>query len=510
MTTQNTEMQTSYYETPEQGRDFILGLADCFLSNTITARETSALFDALHNAPEYFQLLPNVFEGYMHLLTFKGLYETFPTTQEQVSPLTPSEKRKYKAVANQTQGMLFDSPLPHSTIGIQDLAALVTPLQEKEVKNFVSLTSGSLIQESNLVRQEIKGNAEEKRRTKFINTDSLIYEPNPFKYGFLKLFTRLHPDIISDLLITISGYLGLIYKTDFFPSEDTDTKKAKQTNNEILKKLSAFLDDRIANLPNLEKQVAELEEPLGNLHKRHTLTQRKPIEDIYIEIAITYLTYIIKCRHVSENNKITNKGIDPKFQLDILMFSHRMFEGAQQFIHNPRRLQSREYLEQKVETALGEYLPRTSEDTTDTYKYLNLLIEPQEEFDSKCFFSLDAIPKVKLHPFACEDKRSDIDIFELKSHSYFFYADISALTNESEREILLDYLAKLELNGFYFMLVATIHAEDPENSVLNTWLKSKPARFKLAQTSTTETSMNICVTNYNFQNGISIKELWKD
>ncbi len=515
MTTQSNESISSmYYEDTTQERALILGLANSFLSSTLTAREALALFEAIANSPEYLQILPGCFEGYMSMLSFKGICE-LGVAQDTVSPLTGSEHRTYKqlsqALAAHEAGIVFESPLPFTAGTIGDIPLLSAALREKEVKNFVDLTGGSLQQTMNLTRLELKGSVEEKRRTKFINDTALVFEPRPFNYGLLKLFTRLHPELLFDLLILLCRALGLSNRAMLTGESSADrARELKQLNQARLVELGRILEERLTQLPALEAGLLELEAPLGNLHKRHTLTQRKPIEDLYIELAITYLLRLIQARYISKEGKLLSEGASPKLQLDFLLFAYRMFESAQRLIHNPRRLQDRPYLEQKVRQALSEY-PSTppTQELTEAYEYFYLLAEPQEEYSNQCFLELSKIPELALHSFTCEDKRSPISIFELKSHSYFFYADITTLETPAERFELLQYLDKLELNGFYFLLTATITENDAETAPLNEWLKAKPARFKLAQLTSTSSSMNICLTNYSFNGGISIKELWK-
>jgi hypothetical protein len=124
-------------------------------------------------------------------------------------------------------------------------------------------------------------------------------------------------------------------------------------------------------------------------------------------------------------------------------------------------------------------------------------------------FPIQSTPQFTFYPSTCSDtKISGIDISNLKSRSYFFYADFTSLKDPEEQKALLDYLDALEFNGFYFLVMCPVIDKDKTdtNSVLSTWLKSKPARYKVA---CANKSQNFALANYNFEDGVSIKDFLK-
>lgn len=518
-------MTTTTIQENTQEQDFdirfeILSSTDRFLAGLSNAKEAVYLFDLLNENVNFLQVLPSNMALYLYIQRVKKVIDPLEAKYSEeilqilcehqdvpVSSLTSKELNQFKNIKSnldvQKQDPFLETPLPNSALSSEDLVYIQKALKEKEMKNFVDLTGGSLLQAINLAKQEIKGDETEKRRTKFIYDDVLVFQPNKFLHGLYQTFTRLHPEVLFDLTFLLDSLLGLVHLSDLEVdlTNSERTKQFRKLNQNSLSQIQSLLDTRLPELVDIEAQISDMESKIGNTFKRLTLIQRKPLESLYISAATTYILQYLKDLYTE------GRGFSSKIQLDFLLFAHRVFEGSQRFIHNPRRLQTRGVLLAHIASETSISVPTTLDFLVYENAFLYYLLASEEEdFTMDLLFPIQNTPQFTFYPSTCANIQvSGIDISNLKSRSYFFYADITSLKTVEEHKELLDYLDALELNGFYFLVMCPSKVSD-SNSVLSTWLKSKPARYKVAFTKGSEC---FALANYNFEDGISIKDFMK-
>lgn len=518
-------------------RSYILETTNSYLEGTMNTRAAYSLFETLYENLNYLAILPPNFALHLWLLKFRGVLSPLETKYhedvlqylaeeqaQEIEPLTDKERRKYKALASalavqmsakDPNATYLESPFNFSSICLKDLVSVEKIFEEKETKILVDLTGGSLLHSINLCKAEEKDETGQKR-TRFTNDEVLVFSQafptnlnKKLEHMLFKTLTRLHPEVVYDLLYTLNKALGLACTSEL--QGDTNNEKlafAKVENQVRVSWLDDFLNSSTEVLAETEDKISLLESKIGNTYKRLTLIQRKELEGLYLDTAIIALCYFLKTLHTSiETGKITMDSLTPKKQLDFLLLAYHIFEGTQRAIHNPRRIHARDFLEAKVKEVIS--LPFQSSLFVDDHNLFYYYAEFGEDFPLDTFSMLENTPRFKFFDFACDSKDSGIDVTQLKSRSYMFYADISSLHTKEERKALLAYLDKLEENGFYFLLVGALRnvKGSTEDEELSTWIRSKTGRFKAEKTSDTKNSINFCFTNYNYEGSHVAKDL---
>jgi len=541
MSTENTKNEYLNENVEFCLRSYILETTNDYLEGTTSTRAAYSLFETLYENLNYLSILPPNFALHLWLLKFRGVLSPLDSKYhesaladiakeqaKEIAPLSDKERKKYKtlattlamqASATDPNATYLESPLNFSNLHLKDLVATEKIFAEKETKILVDLTGGSLLHSINLCKAEEKDETGQKR-TRFANDEVLVFsqalqsnQSKKLEYLLFKTLTRLHPEVVYDLLYMLNKALGLACTSEL--QGDTNTERlsfAKTENHDRVLWITEFLNDKTEVLIETETKISEIESKIGNTYKRLTLIQRKELEGLYLDTAILALCHFLKTLHTNlETGKTTTQSFTPKTQVDFLLLAYHIFEGAQRAIHNPRRIHTREFLEAKVKEVIS--IPFESSIYVDDHNLFYYYAEFGEDFPTDTFSMLDSTPRFKFFDFSCDSKNSGIDVTQLKSRSYMFYADISSLNTKEERKALLAYLDKLEENGFYFLLTGSLKSAKGsmnDNEELAAWIKSKTGRFKAEKTSDSKNSINFCFTNYNYEGSHFAKEILVD